>query len=211
VCLATLVLLTCQCAGGRSIAERTIFAFVDAVQSRNTEALFCLLAGAYVPGDDPEVAASGRADFDAWIASRLDAYLSERDSGFVDLGDDGVALTLAFALGRGTYYTLLSVDGDGADRLVADTEVRFAYADIDISGLPPGTVMYFCGSPLGAIRTVTVPAGSDETREEVLETVVVRWTLVREPETPACPGGWKVASAVPLAGTVETRQVSWVF
>ena len=49
------------------------------------------------------------------------------------------------------------------------------------------------------------------TRAQVLESVKIEWTLVRSDPTLGCPGGWAVASVVPVPGSGVTRQVTWVF
>lgn len=205
VLAVVLVLLTVSafsCSRRFAAAEETIFEFLEAAQSRNLDALYCRLAGA---------SESGRDSFDAWVASRLDAYLIDRDEGRVELGDDGITLALAFALGRGTYYTLRSVEETQEGTLLVDMEIRFAYGEIDVSGLPPGTVFYVCGTPVGVIHAVRVPDGRDEVPLEVLETLVVRWTLVREAANGPCPDRWTIAAVAPLEDTAETKRITWVF
>ena len=51
--------LTC-CDSGRGTAERTIFSFVNSVQSENAGALRCLLAGASREVEDPTAAEAER-------------------------------------------------------------------------------------------------------------------------------------------------------
>lgn len=209
--LAAATMLPAGCDSGRTTAERVISDFAESVQSENLDALSCLLAGAVRPGEDPERAAERRRTFDEWARGRYAAYLSGRDHGGVDLEEDGIVLVKAFALGKGTYYEIEGTDRPAPQRWIVDTEVRFAYGEIEIAGLPPGTVFYLCGLPLGRIESVKIPNGPAEVRTEVLETVVVRWTLVREPAAPPCPARWSVASVVPLARTATTRDITWEF
>jgi hypothetical protein len=205
----TVVGLTC-CDSGRGTAERTIFSFVNAVQSENVDALRCLLAGASREVADPAAAEAERRAFDGWVRSRYTDYLVGRDDGAVELGDDGIVLTKAFALGKGTFYEISRVERtDGT--LIVDTEVRLAYGEIDISGLPPGTVFYACGLPMGAIEAVTIPRGSAEVEADVLETVRVRWTLVPDVASAECGERWTVASAVALPESATTREIVWEF
>jgi hypothetical protein len=211
VALAFLAAAAIACSPGFGTAEEAIFEFLNAVQSRDTDALYCRLAGAAVPEGEASAPSSNRTEFDAWVESRFAAYLVDRDDGWVELGDDGITLALAFALGRGTYYTLRSVEPAEDGTILAEMEVRFAYGEIDVSGFPPGTVFYVCGKPVGVIHAVRVPFGRDEIPLEVLETVVVRWTLVREAATDSCPERWTIASVVPREGTAETKRVTWVF
>ena len=201
--------LTC-CDSGRGQAERTIFSFVNSVQSENVDALRCLLAGASREVEDPTAAEAARGAFDAWVRSRYTEYLVGRDEGAVEFGDDGIVLTKAFALGKGTFYEISRVRPVD-EMLIVDTGVRLAYGEIDISGLPPGTVFYACGLPIGAVEAVTIPRGAAEIEVEVLDTVIVRWTLVHGEPTPECGERWTVASVVALPESATTRDIVWEF
>jgi hypothetical protein len=209
VVVLAVVGLTC-CDSGRGPAERTIFSFVNSVQSENVDALRCLLAGASREVEDPTAAEAERRAFDAWVRSRYTEYLVGRDQGAVELGDDGIVLTKAFALGKGTFYEISRVRRVD-ETLVVDTGVRLAYGEIDISGLPPGTVFYACGLPMGVVEAVTIPRGAAEVEAEVLDTVTVRWTLVPGEATPECDERWTVASAVALPESATAREIVWEF
>jgi len=178
--------------------------------SENVDALRCMLAGASREVEDPAAAAAERRAFDAWVRSRYTDYLVGRDQGAVEFGDDGIVLTKAFALGKGTFYEISRVRRVD-EMLVVDTGVRLAYGEIDISGLPPGTVFYACGLPMGAIEAVTIPRGAAEVEADVLDTVIVRWTLVPGVATPECGERWTVASAVALPESATTRKIVWEF
>lgn len=197
-------------AAGRTTAEQTILAFVDAVQAEDLDALHCLMAGASGPEDAPDEAAARREAFDAWARSRYEEYLTGRDQGQVKLEGDGIVLTKAFALGKGTYYTVTTARWR-KDTMEAETLVRFAYGQIDISLLPPGSVFYVCGTSPGEVHPVKIPPGKGSVTVEALETMMVHWTLSRSPGTPSCPGGWTVASVSPLPETATESRITWEF
>lgn len=209
--LAILLMLpwVAHCDTGRPVAESTILSFVTAVQAEDLDSLFCLLTGA---SGDAVATEEGtdRDAFDAWARSRYEAYLRGRDDGEVDLGDDGIGLVKAFALGKGTFFTLSNVRRDD-ETMTVDTLVRFAYSRIDISDFPPGTVFYACALPMGRIHAIRVPFGRQRVTREVLETVRVRWNLVRSSATARCPEGWTVASVTALPETATESRVEWVF
>jgi len=210
IVVAVALLASASCDSGRRTAERTIFSFVNAVQKEDIAALRCLLSGGSGVAEDPAAAEAERQAFEAWVRSRYTEYLVGRDQGGVDLGDDGIVLAKALALGKGTFYEISDVARvDGT--LVVDTDVRLAYGEIDISGLPPGTVFYACGSPEGAIEAVTIPYGEAEVEADVLETVRLRWTLVPGAPTPECGERWTVASAVPLPESATMKEIVWEF
>lgn len=178
------------------------------MQLEDLDALFCALAGAGDP--DPEQERAHRQSFDGWVASRYAGYEQGRDAGWVEFLGDGIVLTKTFALGKGTFYSLdpgLSENG----RIEVRMRIRFAYADIDVSELPPGTVFYVAGAPPGRIHPVRIPYGPARISEEVLETLAVRWTLARTPATPTCPEGWDVVSVEPLTETASTASLTWEF
>jgi hypothetical protein len=205
-----LVALVVGCDSRRRAAEGTIFSFVKAVQTEDLDALRCSLAGADLGSEDLAEAAARRQVFDQWARSRYTAYLVGRDAGGVDLGDDGIVLAKAFALGKGAYYTVESIR-DTAEVIVVDTLVRFAYGDIDISGFPPGTVFYACGTPLGRIEALTIPHGAASVDAEVLTTVTVRWELVPALETGDCPERLTVARVEALPESVTSQEITWEF
>lgn len=191
------------CRRGEKTASDAIREFVEAVQAGDAQALRCRLAGAAETRDG--------ADFERWLASRYIEYEAGRDAGHVDLGDDGIPLVRAFALGKGTFWQVDATRWRDRRTLVADTTVRFGYPSIDLSGLSPGTVFYVCGAPVGRVHAVTVPVESGRVDLVVLDAVRVRWTLVSEPETGGCAGRWSVASVRPLDDSVVTARVAWVF
>ena len=95
--------------------------------------------------------------------------------------------------------------------LVVETDLRFGYGHVDLSGFSPGTTFYLSGAPVGQVRTVRVPEGSGEVVLDLLESVRVRWTLVRGGPVGGCPGGWTVASAKPVEGSEKTIEITWIF
>ena len=187
-----------------------VFSFLSAVQLEDHDALYCLLYGASKIEGGADAVAARREAFDAWVEGRYDEYFTGRDTGRLDLGDDGIVLAKAFALGKGTYYTLRSVRPDG-DSLVVVMDVTFAYGEINIADLPPRTTFYVCTLPVGTIRPVRIPTGTADFTLEVLDSIAVRWTLVRAEPTSACPEGWAVADVTPLDETATTTEVTWEF
>ncbi|MDX1390417.1 MAG: hypothetical protein R3344_14605, partial [Acidobacteriota bacterium] len=139
------------CDSKRAVAESTLSAFLGAVQLEDRDALYCLLYGASEVGGDAAEAEARRLAFDLWVEARYDEYLTGRDAGRVDLGDDGIVLAKMFALGKGTYYSLRSVRSPSEDTLVADMDVTLAYDDIRVDALPPRTTFYVTTLPVGSI------------------------------------------------------------
>lgn len=199
------------CSGRERLAQETIQSFVEAVQQRSGDRLYCLLAGAAASAELGGDAAARRAGFDAWLAARFEDYEQGRDRGWVILDEQGVVLTQLFALGRGTFYSIEVLRVVGPETLEAETEVRFGYDQIDVSRFTRGTTLYFTGAPIGTVHAMVIPSDAREIRAEVLETVRVVWTLTRAETDAACPGGWSVASARPLEDSVVTRVLTWAF
>ena len=194
-----LLSLTASCGPGKDAAGEVIRDYVQAVQDRDVPALRCLLVGADAEDADP-------AAFEAWLDDRYARYETGRDQGGVELDEEGVLLVKAFALGKGTYYYVERSERQG-DALIADSRVRFGYTQVNYSDLSPGTTFYLAGWPPGRIRALRVPARAGTLRAEVLDRIVVRWTLVREPESASCPERWSVAAVEPLADSAE--RINW--
>jgi hypothetical protein len=199
------------CLPGRGEAERTLIAFLDAVQAENLDTLYCRLAGASHKESGIDDPAARRAAFDAWARARYETYLAGRDRGGVELEDDGIALVKTFALGKGTFYRIVEVRPRSLTHLEVDTEVRFAYGHIDLGVLTPGVTFYAAGAPPGRIHATRVPEGHDSITQELLESVTVRWTLRRMPASEACPAGWTVEAARPVPQSATTTRITWTF
>ena len=205
------LLATAAACGGDAVeAERTIRDFVTAVQAEDLDRLYCLLAGA-APGSGQDVEPARREDFDAWARSRYEAYLDGRDSGGVDLGESGIVLVKAFALGKGTYHAIEGMKREAGAGLGVRSRVRFGYARANYSAFSPGTTFYVAGEPVGAIHAVVVPYVPGETSAEVLETLALRWELQRAEAGPACPARWTVAAVRPVPDSETTALVTWRF
>ncbi|MDX1387640.1 MAG: hypothetical protein R3344_00510 [Acidobacteriota bacterium] len=213
VALSVLLLLPLlsRCESKRAVAESTISGFLGAVQLEDLDALYCLLYGASETESGAEEVEARRLAFDRWVGARYDSYLAGRDDGHVDIGDDGIVLAKMLALGKGTYYSLRSVRGAAEDTLVVDMDVTLAYADISITELPPRTTFYVATLPMGSVRPVRIPSGAGEVTVEVIDTMVVRWTLVWSGGTASCPEGWTVAEVTPLDDSVVVTEVTWEF
>ena len=97
--------------------------------------------------------------------------------------------------------------------LLLRTRLDMAYSQIDLSGLSPGTTFYVATAPdraRGAGRRSCKQAR--EIRVEVLETVMVDWTLLREEaKSTAAPAGYKIASVEPVGSSAQTRSLTWLF
>lgn len=198
------------CAPGRSTAEEVLQQFTTAVQAEDLDALYCLLAGAAQTDETGAEPAVQREAFDRWVHSRFRAYLDGRDRGGEPFGDDGILLVKTFALGKGTFYTVDAVTlNDGVQEVA--TTVRFGYGNVNYSTFSAGTTFYLAAVPVGRVVAVRVPHRPDEIDAEVLETVRVRWRLVRAAATPSCAERWAVASVDAVPGSEMTSQVSWLF
>jgi hypothetical protein len=193
-----------------TVAE-TIDAFMAAVQNHDLDGLYCLMAGASEAeelGSDP---ADRRSGFDVWSLALYDSYLEGRDDGRVELDPQGLVLVKLFALGKGTYYVHTDIRKEGPDVRVVESDVRFGYSNIDLSGFSPGTTFYVSGTPIGRVHPIRVPRGASEISVELLTQVKLEWTLIRTQPAGGCDGGWAVASVVPVEGSARSAEVTWVF
>ncbi|ANM31928.1 hypothetical protein ABI59_23730 [Acidobacteria bacterium Mor1] len=193
------MLLAAGCGPGEEDAADGVHAYIKAVQDGNFSALRCALAGAAAEGSDP-------AAFEAWARDLYLQYETGRDQGGVAFDEEGLLLVKTFALGKGTFYSVLQSESS-AETLTVDTLVRFGYTQIDYSALSPGTTFYLAGWPPGRIRAMRVPGRADTLRAEVLERIVVRWTLVREPAAGGCPERYSVYRVEPVEDTGE--RINW--
>lgn len=199
------------CSPGPRTPSETVRDYYDAVQERDFDRLYCLMAGVAEAVELGATEAERRAGFEMWARAHYEAYEAGRDEGRVELDEQGLALVKLFVLGRGTFATHDRTGSSGPDVAVVESRIRFGYAHIDLSPFSPGTTFYVCGAPVGRVHPIRVPVGSGEFTLEVLEGVRVAWTLVREPAGAGCPGGWKVASGEPVAGSETTTEITWVF
>ena len=199
------------CGPARGPVRQAVHEYVRLVQLEDPEGLYCRSAGARPEGGGREEDESGRESFRGWFRGEIDRYLEGRRDGSVDLGSSPVVLTKTFALGKGTFYALEAVRFPDDGVAQADMAVRFAYGEVDVAGLSPGTTFYLCGAPPGTIHGVRVPRVPATESRVVLETIRVRWTLLRETASGDCPEGWAVHSAEPIPGTETTRRITWYF
>ena len=204
VLLASVAILLPAC---RSMpaATRAIVSFNEAVQSEDFDRLFCLLDRTSAAGE------LSREDFEAWVRGQYDGYRESRDRGWVELEGQAIQLVKLFGLGRGTFFSYGSVRSVGPERRVVRTDLRFGYGQVDLSHASVGTTFYLSGVPVGRSHPVRIPAGPREVSLEVLEGIALDWTLVRRGDSELCPGGWAVASVVPVEGTESTTTITWVF
>jgi len=200
----------CACAPGPRTAQETLLAYIGAVQEEDVSALFCLSAGATRAEELGGTEEERRDNFQAWAREWYQVYRDGRDAGRVEIGEHGIVLVKLFALGRGTFYDVVAARATGPGTMEVDTQLRFGYSGIDLSRFSPGTTFYLCGSPPGVVHPVLVEPYK-EVSLEVLETVTVRWTLVREEAAGGCPERWAVASAAPLDEGLGTERITWVF
>jgi len=199
------------CGPGTRTATEAVDDYLEAVQSQKIDALYCLSAGAALAPELDVGEEQRRETFAAWARGEYEAYLDGRDLGFVDLGGSGVRTVKLFSLGRGSFYTYGPVSSLADDAMAVDTELRFGYGHVDLSRFSPGTTLYFSAAPAGRVEAVRVPRGRGEQGAEVLETIVLRWTLVRSPAGQGCPERWAVASVEPIDGSEVTREITWTF
>ena len=199
------------CAPEVRTAPETIQAFLDAVQSEDFEALFCLSAGALEAPELGRDDTERRASFGIWARAQYDRYLQGRDEGWIDLDGEGIPLVKLFSLGRGAFYTYDARRAVGPESLVITTTIRFGYPQINLSRLSPGTTFYLSGVPAGRVHAVQVPFRPREIHVEVMDTVAVEWGLIKTEPAGGCDGGWTVASAVPVEGSATATEVTWVF
>jgi len=212
--MATLVVLLAifgvSCGPGSRTAQETLLSYTEAVQAEDMHALYCLSAGAANATELGSSPAERRTRFGGWAGAWYEVYREGRDSGMVDYGEHGIVLVKLFALGRGTFYNVTATRALGRDALEVETRLQFGYQRLDLSRLSPGTTFYLCGAPPGRVHPIVVEPYR-EVSVEVLETLMLRWTLVREPATDDCPSRWAVASVEPVEDSDESVQITWVF
>lgn len=205
------VLFAASCGPGLPTARDTLDPYLAAVQERDAEALYCLLAGAAESTALGANESERREGFVEWLDAHYEAYESGRDAGFVEPDEQGIALTKTLALGRGTYFELSRPLQAGPDGLRVRMDLRMGYGAMPLSRFSPGTTFYVCGVPLGRIHAVKVPARSTEVAAEVLETVGLEWSLVWREAGEGCPARWTVAAVAPIEGSITSRDITWVF
>jgi len=208
--LIGLLLPVAGCTGSRT-AQETILAFQEAVQAEELERLYCLSAGASGSSELGRDDQERRAGFEAWARARYDSYTEQRERGFVAVEDDAIRLVKLLSLGRGTFFEFGIPRRMAADAVRIPVQLRFGYDQLDLSRLSPGTTFYVNGTPPGTVHSVRVPSGAREVRREVLDGLTVEWTLVRPQAQGGCPGGWAVASAIPVEGSEVVTEITWVF
>ena len=192
-----------------STARRTLEPFFAAVQGRQTDRLYCLLAGASESTELGSDETSRRAALAQWISQRYAGYEEGRDAGWVDRGE--IEWVKLFGLGKGAFYELLEPRRPEEGVLRVGMEIRFGYGALSLSRLSPGTTFYVCGLPPGRVHPLVVPA-TGEIDAEVLESIRLDWTLVQRPVAAGgCPAGWAVNSVEVVEGTERSEQITWVF
>jgi len=205
------LLLASACGPGERTASETLLQFMEGVQEEDLDRLFCMSAGASAApelgGDEIE----RRAGFGEWAAAQYDFYIAGRNAGRVELEGHGIVEAKLFSLGKGAFYSIGSPRTVGPETLEVETAIRFGYSHIDLSRLSPGTTFYLCGLPLGRVHPIRVPEVSREVTVEVLESVTLRWTLVRRAASELCPEGWAIAAVEPLEDSVGSEVISWRF
>ena len=206
------LLLLVGCGQSGPTAPQTVEAFVEAVQSRDLDALYCLMAGASEAQELGTDEAERQAGFASWALALYDSYTEGRDEGWVELDEQGLVLVKLFSLGRGTFFTHTGSRSAGPDVRVLTSEVRFGYGNVDLSRFSPGTTFYVSGPPVGRVHAIRVPAGSEEVTVELLTNVRLEWTLLRTPPGEGrCSGRWAVASLTWVEGSVRSTEVTWIF
>ncbi len=209
--VAALALAVSACGPREPSASDSLGAFFAAVQDRDLDGLYCMMAGAAEAEELGATDAERRAAFESWAAARYADYEEGRDRGRVELDEQGLVLVKLFSLGRGTFVKYGAVRPQGDDAALVESRVQFGYAHIDLSPFSPGTTFYVCGTPVGRVYPIRVPVGSREITVEVLDGVTIEWSLLRTPPSETCPGGWKIAAARPVPGSEVATEVTWIF
>lgn len=191
-----------SCGPGSREVEQAIRDYCAAVQNRDLAQLTCLSSGA--ADVDPD-------QFHAWVESQYAAYLDGRDRGSVDVESGGIAMVKTFSIGHGTYYTVDQVRATGEGTVQAVLNLTFGYGAIDLSGLLPGTTFYVAGSPPGTVHGIVVPREREEIEREVLTSLRLIWTLVREEKTDGCDPAWTVHTVAVDPDSVRTTHLAWMF
>jgi len=199
------------CVPGEGPATDAIVSYLDAVQQVDLDRLYCVSTGASRAAELGDSPVERRTRFEEWFRAQEQRYLDGRDAGWVELDGEPVPLVRLFALGRGTYYDVATVRAPAAGEMRVETTLRFGYSQLDLSVLSPGTTFYLAGAPAGRVHPVRVPVGSREVSLDVLDAITVEWRLVRDEPANGCPGGWTVASALPVEGSELTVGVTWIF
>jgi len=209
--VTAVLIAVCGCGPAGPTVPETIDSFMAAVQNQDLDALYCLMAGASEAEELGTDLAERRAGFDSWSLAQYESYVDGREDGRVELDPQGLVLVKLFALGKGTFYVHTASRSQGPDVRVVESDVRFGYANIDLSGFSPGTTFYVCGTPVGRVHPIRVPATSREFSVDLLTEVKLEWTLIRTQPAGGCGGGWAVASVVPVEGSARSAEVTWVF
>jgi len=217
--------LTCRrltllsCAAAMSMAcgpavdppGRVLDRYFDAVQSEDYGSLYCLMAGVSEAPELGQTPEERRTAFEGWAKAYYESYELGRDEGWVDFDEQGLALVKMLSLGRGAYVTHGRLNRQGDSGAHLESQVRPAYAHIDLSHFPSGTTFYLCGEPLGRMHALLVPYDSRELSADVLESITLRWSLIRREPTEQCAGGWAVAGVAAVDDSLQTTEVTWKF
>ncbi|MBD3867138.1 MAG: hypothetical protein IFK94_03350 [Acidobacteria bacterium] len=182
--------------------EQAIRDYCAAVQNEDLEQLTCLSTGA--AATDPD-------QFHAWVESQYSEYLAGRDLGNVDVESGGIAMVKTFSIGHGTYYTVEQIRAVGDQSVEAILDLTFGYGSIDLSGLLPGTTFYVAGTPPGRVYGIVVPRYREQVEREVLTSMQLVWTLVRQPGEGGCDPAWTVHSVEAIEGSASTTRLEWLF
>ena len=206
-----LLLVSVSCGPGTGLAHRVLDPFLADVQNENLDGLYCRMTGAAESEDLGADDEARRDGFEIWARTLYDAYEQGREEGWVELDEHGISAVKLFALGKGTYFEISEARQAGPDAIRVRMELRFGYSAIDLSRFSPGTTFYVCGVPPGTVHAIRKPVGRAEESAEVLDRLSLEWTLVRKPAAGGCPGGWTVASVVPVEQGWSSKQVTWIF
>ncbi len=198
------------CLPSEKVADRFLKDFFGAVQAQNADGLYCMLAGADDPDLDDEAREKRRQDFRGWVLSRYAEYLDGRDLGKVPFHAEGLTMVKTFALGKGTWFTHERVVRNGSTMTI-DTQLRFGYDQAHWNRFSAGTTVYLASAPAGRVEPVVIPYRSARVSARVLTEATVRWSLVREPRTPACAEGWKLVDVITLPESLQTTTLHWSF
>lgn len=197
---STFLMTACESAHvqGREFLDQ----YFASVQAQTPDDLKCMLTGADQVGQD--------GSFSQWLLGRYESYLDGRDEGEVPFHPDGITLVKTFALGKGTWYELMSVRESGPYRIYR-TEIRFAYDAARWERFSPGTTVYLAAAPPGAVEPVTIPYQSKTIQAEVLKNLQIDWFMERVSDRTDCEQAWTLTEARVVDESIETEKLQWRF
>lgn len=176
------------------------------IDQRNFELLARCDANAPAPGS-PEFAA-----FEAKVNEILDQYEIQKQQGHWQPDPDGYAIPKALLLGRtpGSLWGVPERKGTSAAPVLT-VKATFGYDEISEQGLPPGTVLFLQGFPVGTIHRVEIGGNDKERTVDILDELQLAVHLERVQPTAGNDPVFKVRRAELIESSAKHRNVRWIF